>query len=147
MAEKSPATLIAGAPSLNKSVFHRVRFGAHDPVAWIRLPAGRTVMIVRDVELPRARATERADDVNCYEDFTPQAGLSGDRAIRAAQATAECLVRNNVKRVTSDRTLPLIYVDELKNRGIEVNCDRDMGIRERRQKDAAEVEALRTVQE
>ena len=146
MAETSPATLIAGVPSLNKSVFHRVRFGAHDPVSWIRLPGGRTVMIVRDVELPRARATERADDVNCYEDFTPDGGLSGDRAIRAAQATAECLVRNGVKRITSDRTLPLIYVDELKKRGIDVACDRDMGITERRQKDATEIEALRAVQ-
>src|SRR5690606_11759 len=95
----SSAVLIAGVPSLNKAVFHRVRFAPHDPVSWIRLPGGTSVMIVRDVELPRARASRRADDVNAYEDFTPDAGLSGDRAIRAAQATAECLVRNGVSRV------------------------------------------------
>lgn len=147
MHSDSTATLIAGVPALNKSLFHRVRFAPHDPVSWIRLPGGRSVMIVRDVELPRARATERADEVNAYEDFEPEGGLSGDRAIRAAQATAECLVRNGVRRVVSDRTLPLIYVDELKRRGIDVICDRDMGVAERRRKDESEVEALRKAQE
>lgn len=140
------ATLLAGVPALNKTVFHRIRFGPHDPVSFIELPGGRTVMIVRDVELPRARASQRADDVNSYEDFTPEAGLSGDRAIRAAQATAECLVRNRVTKVISDRTLPLIYLDELKQRGIDVDCDRDLGILQRRRKDQAEIEALRAAQ-
>jgi Xaa-Pro aminopeptidase len=140
------AMLLAGVPALNKAVFHRVRFAPHDPVSWIRLPGGRTVMIVRDVELPRARASERADDVDAYEDFTPDEGLSGDRAIRAAQATAECLVRNEVKRVVSDRTLALIYVDELRRRGIEVVCDRELGVLDRRKKDASEIEALQKAQ-
>ena len=145
-AGQTDAILLAGVPALNKAVFHRVRFAPHDPVSWIKLPTGRTVMIVRDVELPRARASERADDVDAYEDFTPDEGLSGDRAIRAAQATAECLVRNGVKRVVSDRSLALIYVDELGRRGIEVRCDREMGVLDRRRKDEGEVAALQQAQ-
>ena len=140
------ATLIAGVPSINKSVFHRVRFAPHDPVAWIALPNGTTAMIVRDVELPRARASGRADAVHAYEDFPVAGGLSGDRGVRAAQATAECLVRHGVKRVTADRSLALLFADELRRRGIEVVCDRDLGVIERRQKDAEEVAALRAVQ-
>ena len=143
---QNSATLIAGVPSINKSVFHRVRFAPHDPVAWVALPGGRTAMIVRDVELPRAKAGGRADAVYAYEDFPVAGGLSGDRGVRAAQATAECLVRNNVTRVVADRSLALIYADELSRRGIAVVCDRDLGIIERRQKDADEVAALRAVQ-
>jgi Xaa-Pro aminopeptidase len=145
-AASGEAMLLAGVPALNKAVFHRVRFAPHDPVSWIKLADGRRVMIVRDVELPRARASERADDVDAYEDFTPDGGLSGDRAIRAAQATAECLVRNGVKRVVSDRSLALIYVDELRRRGIEVECDREMGVLDRRRKDEGEVAALQKAQ-
>ena len=140
------ATLIAGVPSINKSVFHRVRFAPHDPVAWIALPDGKTVMIVRDVELPRARASARADAVYAYEDFAVAGGLSGDRGVRAAQATAECLVRSGVKQVVADRSLTLLFVDELARRGIQVTCDRDWGVAKRRRKDAEEVAALRTVQ-
>ena len=140
------ATLLAGVPSINKAVYHRVRFGPHDPVAWIALPTGRRAMIVRDVELPRAGASGRADEVHAYEDFPIAGGLSGDRGVRAAQAVAECLVRNGVKKVVADRSLALIFADELRRRGIDIVCDRDLGIVERRQKDAEEVAALRAVQ-
>ena len=140
------ALLVAGVPSINKGVYHRVRFAPHDPVAWIALPDGATMMIVRDVELPRARASGRADVVHCYEDFPLTGGLSGDRGVRAAQATAECLVRNGIGRVLTDRSLSLLFADELRHRGIEVVCDRDMGVAERRRKDADEVAALRAVQ-
>ena len=140
------AKLLAGVPSLNKAVYHRVRFAPHDPVAWVELPDGKRLMIVRDVELPRARASGRANDVFCYEDFPPDAGLSGDRGVRAAQATAECLVRRGVRQVVADRTLSLLFADELRRCGIEVICDREMGILERRRKDAEEVAALRAVQ-
>ena len=142
----SVATLLAGVPSSNKAVFHRVRFGPHDPVAWARFDDGPTLMLVRDVELPRARASGRADEVFCYEDFAPIEGLSGDRAIRAAQAVAEMLVRRGVTRVVADRSLALIYADELRRRGVEVECDRELGVIERRRKDADEVAALRAVQ-
>ena len=138
------AILLAGVPATNKAVFHRVRFAPHDPVAWIGLPGGRTVMIVRDVELPRA--VGRADDVHAYEDFAPASGLGGDRGVRAAQAVAECLVRHGVARVVADRSLPLIFADELRSRGIDVACDRDLGVLDRRRKDAGELAAMRQAQ-
>ena len=137
------ATLIAGVPSDNMAVFHRIRFSAHDPASLIVLPGGRRVVILRDVELERAKKTVAADSVHVYEDFAPDGGLSGDRAIRAAQATAECLKQEGVDRVVSDRSLALIYVDVLREAGIAVECDRDLGVLDRRAKSADEVEALR----
>ena len=145
-ADAPAATLLAGVPATNKAVLHRVRFAPHDPVAWIALPTGRSVMIVRDVELPRAGASGRADHVHAYEDFAPPGGLSGDRGVRAAQAVAECLARNGVARVVADRSLPLIFADELRHRGIDVRCDRDLGVLDRRRKDADELAAIRQAQ-
>lgn len=137
------ATLLAGVPSDNKAVFHRVRFGAHDPVSIIELPDASRVLIVRDVELERARKLPGFTEVHTYEHFTPDGGLSGDRPVRAAQSTAECLRRAGVSHVIADRTLALIYVDELRLAGIAVELDRDLGVRERRSKSAEEVAALR----
>lgn len=137
------ATLLAGVPSDNMAVFHRVRFPAHDPMAVIDLPGGDRVVILRDVEMERARGQVRADRFHVYEDFEPAGGLSGDRAIRAAQSVAECLRREGVKAVRSDRTLSLLYVDLLREAGIAVECDRDLGVLDRRAKTDDEVEVLR----
>jgi Xaa-Pro aminopeptidase len=137
------ATLIAGVPSDNMAVFHRTKMGAHDPVSWIGLDSGKRTLIVRDVELERAKTLPGFDAVYAYEDFTPASGLSGDRPVRAAQATAECLTRAGVERVVADRTLALVFVDALRRRGIEVVCDLDLGVSDRRSKTTAEVEAMR----
>lgn len=157
-------TIRAGVPSINKSLYRELRFAPppHDPVILItigREPAasasrpwrGQRTAIVRDVELPRAKKPfgaggVRADEVFCYQDFTPTPGLSGDRETASAQSAAECLRRKGVQAVAADRTLPLIFWHYLRDAGIEVACDPSMGQMERRCKDAQEVEQLRHAQ-
>lgn len=128
------------------TVFHRTRFAAGDPIAWIALPSGKRVAIVRDVELPRARQTIPADTVFPYEAFEPAGGPSGDRAIRAAQAVAECLVREGVNAVRTDRSLDLLYAREIEARGIRVDLDLALGVEDRRRKTEREVELMRAAQ-
>ncbi|MEO8270950.1 MAG: aminopeptidase P family protein, partial [Aureliella sp.] len=105
------AVLLAGIPSENPALYHRVRFRVGDPAAWLSLHLDgqqRTEFIVRDIEMDRARKSVRVDSIACPADYTPLGGLSGDRATATAQAVAECLQRANVTRVTTDRTLPYI---------------------------------------
>ena len=45
-----------------------------------------------------------------------------------------------------DRTVPLIFVDLLRQAGIDVLCDPDRGVLERRAKDAQEIDWLREAQ-
>ena len=139
----SPYRLLAGVPSDNMTVYHRIRFDAHDPVSLIIAPNGERTLILRDVELENASKSARADVFHVYEDFMPEGGLSGDRPVRAAQATAECLKRIGVTQVTADRSLSLLFIDELRIAGIGVTLDRDLGIADRRSKDEEEVAALR----
>jgi Xaa-Pro aminopeptidase len=127
-----------------------VRFNVGDPAACVEFihdgkPPHR-VFICRDIEMGRARQHARADAVTCPRDFEPAGGLSGDRETATAQAVAECLRRQHVGRVVSDRTLPLIYADHLRQAGIALEYDPQMGVLSRRSKDAQEVEWLHAAQ-
>ncbi len=147
MTTEHTATLLSGVPSINKAVFHAIRFDAHDPASIIVTPHGNRRLVLRDVEVQRAKKLAKADEVFCYEDFEPTAGLSGDREIRAAQATAECLRRMDITQVTVDRTASALLIDELEIAGITVVLDRQLGVRDRRSKDADEIAALRKATE
>ena len=94
----------------------------------------------------RAKQKARANHIACPADFEPEAGLSGDRETATAQAAAEFLHRQGVKSVTADRTLPLIFAELIRERGIEVHCDYDLGVTQRRAKDDSEVQWLREAQ-
>ena len=148
--DTATAVLMAGIPDSNASFFRRLRFSVGDPAALVEVPAEgstrRSILILRDIEMQRARQHARADQVACPADFAPVDGLSGDRETATAQAVAECLRRHGVQRVMADRTLPLIYADAVRRAGIDVQCDPDLGILERRAKDAQEIDWLREAQ-
>lgn len=143
------ATIMAGVPARNMFLYHRIRFLVGDPAVLIELPkqGGFTsLLILRDIEMDRARLHARADTINCPADFTPETGLSGDRETATAQAAAECLKRAGVNKVDADRTLPLIYAHVLRESGIEVHCDLKRGVAARRAKDEVEIERLTEAQ-
>ena len=142
--------LIAGIPSHNMTFQHRIRFSVGDPAAfieWSRDGAIHRTLIIRDIEMDRARKEVAVDEVKCPADFSPESGLSGDREIATAQAVAEMLVRNGFEEVVSDRSLPLAFLDQLRERGIAVHCDYDLGVLDRRTKDDQEIEYLARAQE
>ncbi|MBL0927839.1 MAG: aminopeptidase P family protein [Phycisphaerales bacterium] len=151
-------TIIAGVPQTNMTVYHRTRFLAGDPAVVITLPAGQaggsvgggSTLILRDIEMERARRTVKVDRVLCPKDFEPlgggRGGLSGDRPTATAQAAAECLVRMGLREVWTDRTLPMIFAWHIRERGIELHYDPTLGVSQRRAKDEQEVAWLREAQ-
>lgn len=139
------ATMMAGIPARNMSLYQRIRFLVGDPAVVIEVPDGdsqKSILILRDIEMDRARQHARVDAVSCPADFPPSGGLSGDRETATAQAAAECFRRHGVDFVVADRSLPLIYAQMLTEAGIEVSCDLEMGVTSRRSKDAEEIEHL-----
>lgn len=137
---------MAGIPAINASLYHRIRFKVGDPVAYIDLGDDKSLLILRDIEMARARQHARATDVACPADYAPESGLSGDRETATAQAAAECLVRSGISEVTTDRTLPQIFAYHLAERNITVHYDGALGVTDRRQKDAQELEWLQEAQ-
>ena len=139
------ATLIAGIPAHNDTLYHRIRFAVGDPAACLELPEGR-LLIVRDIEMDRARTQAHADRVACPADFTPEGGLDGDRETATAQAAAEALRQHGIQEVVADRTLGLLFVEQLRVAGISLRLDPNLGVAERRQKDTNELEMLHECQ-
>lgn len=143
---KAHATVMAGIPQTNLALFHKIRFSVGDPCAFIETDDGMRVLIIRDIEMERAKKHARADKVFCPADFEPEEGLDGDRETATAQALAECLMRGGIESVTADRSLPLIYAFMMQSAGIELECDIDLGVAERRSKDEQELGHLRAAQ-
>jgi Xaa-Pro aminopeptidase len=146
---RSTAIVMAGIPSQSSSLYHKVRFSAGDPAAWLIFDKdgqSRSVFIVRDIEADRARRSVKADEVACPADYAPEGGLSCDRATATAQAVAECLRRNQVTHAIGDRELPYIYVWHLQQAGISVDYSPDLGVLERRTKDQEELDCLARAQ-
>lgn len=144
-----PAMVMAGIPNQNLSLYHRIRFAAGDPAALIEIFDGAhrgSTLILRDIEMSRARQHARVNRVACPADFAPEGGLSGDRETATAQAAAELLRRASVERVVADRTLPLLFADILAEANIAVECDRTLGVIERRSKDQQELNWLAEAQ-
>ncbi len=149
--ENKTAIVMAGIPETNKALYHRIRFAVGDPAALVELldESGprESTLILRDIEMARAKQHARADRVACPADFAPEGGLSGDRETATAQAVAEFLRRNEVEVVTADRTLPLIFAHEIQRAGVAVECDPELGVLQRRAKDEQEIEWLRHAQQ
>ncbi len=148
--DEKTATVIAGIPSKNMTLYHRIRFGVGDPAAWIAWTSGtkeHSLLILRDIEMDRARANARVLEIACPADFSPETGLSGNREEATAQALAEALARKGFSRVIADRSLPLVFAEEIRRRGISIECDLSIGITDRRMKDDSEIDALRKSQQ
>ncbi|MBU3729527.1 MAG: hypothetical protein FGM37_09835, partial [Phycisphaerales bacterium] len=103
----SAASIIAGVPARSAALYREIRFSVGDPAALVMLPrAGASgverLLIIRDIEMDRARRHARADRVACPADFAPGGGLSGDRETATAQSVAECVRRSGLRRAVLD---------------------------------------------
>jgi Xaa-Pro aminopeptidase len=149
MTDSHVAKICAGVPAMNNTLLWRIRFMVGDPVCLLEIPDSsgmRSVLLLRDIEMQRARQTAKVDEVGCPADFTPEGGLSGDRETATAQAAAECLRRSGVTEVVADRSLPLIFAEFLTRAGISVRCDTELWVADRRQKSEEEIDHLREAQ-
>ena len=143
------AYVAAGIPATQSIIYWRIGFSVGDQVVLVELPKDggfESVLILRDIEMDRARRHARVDRVACPADFAPAGGLSGDRETANAQAAAECLRRAGVTHVVGDRSLPLLVVDQIRRAGIDVACDPDRWVKERRRKSPEEIAHLREAQ-
>ena len=150
MADEKTGLMMAGIPATNSALYRQLRFSVGDPAAYLELPGnvGTTerILILRDIEMDRARKHAQVDRVACPADYTPEGGLSGDRETATAQAAAECARRAGIGVVQADRSLPLVFVDMLRRAEISVEYDPDLGVVDRRAKDEQEIAWLREAQ-
>ncbi len=146
---RNPARIVAGVPETNNTLYWRIGFCVGDPAALVMLPVDggtESILILRDIEMERARKRAQVDRVACPADFAPAGGLSGDREIATAQAAAECIRRSGVAYVVADRSLPVLYADLIRRTGVDVECDPEMWVSQRRRKTQVEIDHIRDSQ-
>lgn len=143
--------MLAGLAAANSSLYYFARLNVVDPMVFFRVPDERgrliSVLLVRDIELDKARALGHIDRVHSPADFPPTHGLSSDRETATAQAAAELLRRANLSRLVVDRSLPYIYAHYLELANIERIYSGALGIAERRTKTDEELDHLRSAQQ
>ncbi len=137
--------LLAGIPADNPTLFRAVGMAAGDPAAWVSLN-GQSQLIIRDIEVDRARAAGKNEHVFCPADFTPAGGLDADRATATAQAVTELLRREGIEQISADRSLPFIFAWHVMQAGIELRYDADLGVIDRRVKSEQEIKYLQKAQ-
>ena len=135
----------AGVPAENATLFCKIRVPLGDPAAWISV-AGKSIAIVRDIELDRVRSHGAADEFACPADYAPAGGLDPDRAIATAQAAAECLVQRGARKVVADRSVPFVFAWQAMQSGLELEFSAELGVLDRRVKSEQELEALTQAQ-
>jgi Xaa-Pro aminopeptidase len=147
--QSNHAVVFAGSPMTNLALYHRIRFAVGDPTALIEFEnedQPHRLLMIRDIEMGRAKRDARADEVVCPKDFAPSDWQIGDRELETAQSVAECLKVKGINHITTDRTLPAIYAHYIIKAGISIECDPDLGVFDRRSKDPEELNHLRAAQ-
>ena len=144
------ATLIAGIPTHNLTLYHQTRFIVHDPAALIiehkNNNSKHTTLMVRSLELDRAKKNAKVDEVAWPGNFEPQEGFDADRELHTPQGVAQMLLEKKITNVTVDRNLPAVFWYCLEKAGIEVTCNPMEGMDARRIKDEEELAALEEAQ-
>lgn len=138
--------ILAGVPMKNPWLYRRAPIAVADPAVLIDLPGEGTRLIMRDIEIGRAREARVADHIHSPADFVSKERMSGDRETATAQSAAAFLRQKGVAEVWTDRSLPMLFAHMLEQAGVRVHCDPEMDVLERRAKSEQEVEHLRNAQ-
>ncbi|MEM7392691.1 MAG: M24 family metallopeptidase [Verrucomicrobiota bacterium] len=138
--------LLAGVTTSNNALYHRFPILLPDIAAFIGLSGGDSVAFVRDIEMARAEKSGLAGRICSASEYPPEGGLDGDRDTAMAQAVAEFLRRETDGTIHTDRTLPFIFAHHIREAGLELCYDPELGVLNRRTKSEREFEALRHAQ-
>lgn len=138
--------LLAGIPAKNATLYHRIHFLAPDSLVYFEHDDGSNMLLVRDIEMGRARMLKHIKQVHCPADFQPQGGFPSGRESSLALAASLYLKQRGEKEVIIEGSLPYLYAHYLQEAGLTVRFEEDLGEMKRRIKSEQEIEWLRHAQ-
>ena len=95
-----------------------------DPFTFLQVN-GRTTIMMSDLEIDRARAQSKVDEVVSLTDYTDRAKKTGNADPGLMDAVVELLREREVKGVRVPNSFPLGYADKLRDRGFTVASKED----------------------
>ncbi len=90
-----------------------------DPFTFLQV-AGRTTIMMSDLEIDRARTQSKVDEVVSLTDYSDRAKKNGNANPGLIDAVSELLRERDVQGISVPNSFPLGYADRLRERGFEV---------------------------
>ncbi len=137
----SDARLIIADSEKNANLYYATRFLAPDPFMFLQL-RGRTIIVMSDLELDRAKAQAKVDEVLSYAALSRQAKRSAKGEPSMMDVVGELLGSRCVKQVEVPADFSVTYADGLRKRGYTVEPTPDPFFPERMVKSDAEIAQL-----
>jgi len=118
------AVLLIADSELNADMLYATGMFVPDPFTYLQVD-GRTTIMMSDLEIDRARAQSKVDEVVSLTDYTDRAKKSGNADPGLMDAVVELLREREVKGVRVPNSFPLGYADKLRDRGFAVASKED----------------------
>jgi len=134
------ARLIIAASEADANLYYACGFLAPDPFVFVEA-RGRTLLLMSDLEVDRARAQARVDEVRAYAAYEGKARQRWPEP-RVADVVALLLEELGVAEVRVPANFPLEHADRLRERGVRVAAQADPFFPERVVKRAEEIAAI-----
>lgn len=138
------ARLIVAASEADADLYYACRFLAPDPFVFLEV-GGRRLLLMSDLEIDRARAQARVDEVRSYSVYESKARQRWARP-HLADVVSLLLEDAGVAEVAVPASFPLEPADRLRERGVRVTPRPDPFFPERLVKASEEVAAIAETQ-
>src|SRR5262245_6108819 len=139
-----PASLIISASEADSNLAYACRFLAPDPFGYLQVD-GRRILVMSDLEVDRARAQARVDEVLSLSEWDAKARQRWPQP-KLTDTVSLLLEDYGVKAVEVPGDFPLELADRLRERGITVTPRPSPFLPERVVKTAEEVAAIEETQ-
>ena len=118
------AVLLIADSELNADMLYAAGMFVPDPFTFLQVN-GRTTIMMSDLEIDRARAQSKVDEVVSLTDYSDRAKKTGNADPGLVDAVVELLREREVKGVRVPNSFPLGYADKLRDRGFTVASKED----------------------
>ncbi|MDO8730875.1 MAG: Xaa-Pro peptidase family protein [Candidatus Omnitrophota bacterium] len=136
------ALLIVAASEQDANLYYATRFWAPDPFIFTQI-AGKKILVMSDLEVDRARAESRVDEVLSMSKLQAQARKKGAVSAGTAEVLDLLFKEHGVKQAAVPASFPVALADRLRELGYTLNIRKDPFFPERMVKSKEEVEAIR----
>ena len=138
------ALLLIATSESDSNLYYATHFLAPDPFVFLQVGARKT-LLMSDLEIDRARAQARVDEVLSFSEYEGKARQRW-QAPHLIDTAGVLLEANGVQAVTVPSTFPLEYGDRLREKGIRVTTRPDPFFPERLVKTEEEIGAVAETQ-
>lgn len=141
----SPALLMIAASEADANLLFATSFLAGSPFIFLQID-GRKTLVISDLELGRAQAEARVDEILSLTEIERDLKSKGIELPHPADVAYEILCRRGVREVTVPVNFGVELADRLREKGVHLRWKEEPFFEERTIKTAREVEAIEQTQ-